>query len=192
MEMALQIADQDAMEAYQGNAKRLSATFFLEAVEDPDESAKQGRPIFREEEWVRIMVPGDKDNIVVRNVRQIDKELYPAQYAAFKNRQEQPVVGTPLDQIPFLSKPRVMEFQALGLKTAEQVRDMSDTIAAKFMDAHGIRKRVAAFLVAAADGAPTEKLQAELAERDAKIAQLMQAIESQGEKIEQLTKSQRR
>ena len=190
--MALQLADEEAMTALSGNAKRLSATFFLEAVEDPDQSAAQGRPIFREEEWVRIMVPGDKDNIVVRTVRPIDKELYAAQYAAFKNRQEQPVVGTPLDKIPFLSKARVLEFQALGLKTAEQIRDMSDTLAAKFMDAHGIRKRIGDFLVAAAEGAPVEKLQAELAERDAKIAQLMQAVESQGEKIDQLTKSQRR
>ena len=190
--MALQLADEEAMQALSGNAKRLSATFFLEAVEDPDQSAAQGRPIFREEEWVRIMVPGDKDNIVVRTVRPIDKELYAAQYAAFKNRQEQPVVGTPLDKIPFLSKARVLEFQALGLKTAEQIRDMSDTIAAKFMDAHGIRKRIGDFLIAASEGAPVEKLQAELAERDAKIAQLMQAVESQGEKIEQLTKGQRR
>jgi hypothetical protein len=85
-----------------------------------------------------------------------------------------------------------MEFNALGLRTAEQVRDMSDTIATKFMDAHGIRKRIGDFLAAASDAAPMEKLQAELADRDAKIAQLMQAVESQGEKIEQLTKSQRR
>ena len=190
--MALQAADDAAMDALSGNAKRLSAHFFLEAVEDPAQSAAQGRPIFREEEWVRIMVPGDKDNIVVRSVREVDKEVYATQYAAFKNRQEQPVVGTPLDKIPFLSKSRVLEFNALGLKTAEQVRDMSDTIAAKFMDAHGIRKRIGDFLLAAADGAPMEKLQAELADRDAKIAQLMAAVESQGEKIDQLTKSQRR
>jgi hypothetical protein len=190
--MALQMADDAAMGALSGDAKRLSATFFLEAVEDPAASAEAGRPIFKEEEWVRIMVPGDKDNIVVRSVRAIDKELYAAQYAAFKNRQEQPVVGTPLDKVPFLSKARVLEFQAVGLKTAEQVRDMSDTLAQKFMDAHGIRKRIGDFLLAAADGAPMEKLQAELADRDAKIAQLMAAVESQGEKIEQLTKSQRR
>jgi hypothetical protein len=190
--MALQLADEEAMTALSGNAKRLSATFFLEAVEDPAATAEQGRPIFKEEEWVRIMVPGDKDNIVVRSVRPVDKELYAAQYAAFKNRMEQPVIGTPLDKIPFLSKPRVMEFNSLGLKTAEQVRDMSDTIAAKFMDAHGIRKRIADFLAAASEGAPAQKLQAELEERDAKIAQLMQAIEQQGEKIEQLTKGQQR
>lgn len=190
--MALQTADEAAMDALMGNAKRLSASFFLEAVEDPEQSAAQGRPIYREEEWVRIMVPGDTSNIVVRSVRPVDKELYAQQYAAFKSRQEQPVVGTPLDKVPFLSRARVMEFNAIGLKTAEQVRDMSDTIASKFMDAHGIRKRLGDFLLAAADGAPMEKLQSELASRDAKIAELMTAIESQGEKIDQLTKNQRR
>ena len=190
--MALQMADDAAMSALSQDAKRLVAVFFLEAVEDPAQSAAQGRPIFREEEWVKIMVPGDKDNIVVRAVRSVDKTLYGEQYRAFKANQDQPIVGTPLDKIPFLTKARVMEFNALGLRTAEQVRDMSDTIATKFMDAHGIRKRIGDFLAAASDAAPMEKLQAELADRDAKIAQLMQAVESQGEKIEQLTKSQRR
>lgn len=190
--MALQMADDAAMSALSQDAKRLVAVFFLEAVEDPAQSAAQGRPIYREEEWVKIMVPGDKDNIVVRAVRAVDKTLYADQYRAFKANQDQPIVGTPLDKIPFLSKARVLEFNALGLRTAEQVRDMSDTLAAKFMDAHGIRKRIGDFLAAASDAAPMEKLQAELADRDAKIAQLMQAVESQGEKIDQLTKNQRR
>ena len=190
--MALQMADDAVMNALSNDAKKLYAVFFMEAVQDPDASASAGRPIYREEEFVRIMVPGDKDNVVVRAVRPVDRELYASQYAAFKAKQEQPIVGTPLDKIPFLTKARVLEFQALGLRTAEQVRDMSDTLAAKFMDAHGIRKRISDFLLAASDAAPMEKLQQELAERDAKIADLMKAIEAQGEKIDQLSRTQRR
>jgi hypothetical protein len=185
-------ADDAAMQAYMGNGKKLFAHFFMEAVPDSEESVKQGRPIYKEEEFIRIMVPGDQLNVTVREVREIDKDTYPEQYTAFKRRQEQPLVGTPLDKIPFLSKARVLEFHALGLKTAEHVRDMSDAVAQKFMDAHGLRKRIGDFLQAASDGAPAEKLQAELAKRDETIATLKAALESQGEKIDQLTKSQRR
>lgn len=190
--MALQMADDAAAQAYIGNGKKLFAQFFMEAVQDQVASEQSGRPIFREAEFVRIIVPGDALNIVVREVRDIDKEAYAEQYRAFKANQEQPVEGTPLDKLPFLTKARVLEFQAMGLKTAEHVRDMSDAVAQKFMDAHGLRKRITDFLLAAADVAPVEKLNAELAERDEKIATLMKALESQGEKIEQLSRNQRR
>ena len=190
--MSLQMADDAAMQAYIGNGKKLNAQFFMEAVQDQTASDKAGRPIFNETEFVRIIVPGDGLNIVVREVRPIDRETFAEQYRAFKSNQEQPVVGTPLDKVPFLTKARVMEFQALGLKTAEHVRDMSDAVAQKFMDAHGLRKRITDFLAAASDAAPMEKLNAELAERDQEILALKKALESQGEKIDQLTKNPRR
>jgi hypothetical protein len=175
------MADEAAMEAYRGNAKKLYAVFFMEAIHNPEKSAKEGRPIYDEVEFIRIMVPGDTLNVVCREVREVDKEAYATQYTAFKAKQDQPVTGTPLDKIPFLTKARVLEFHAMGLKTAEHVRDMPDSVAQKFMDAHGLRKRITTFLAAAADGAPMEKL-----------AQLLEAVESQGKKIDELTKHQRR
>lgn len=190
--MAIQMADDAAMQAYLGNAKKLYAHFFMEAVPDAEASAREGRPIYKEEEFVRIMIPGDQLNIVCREVREADKQAYPEQYRAFKEKQDQPLIGTPLDKIPFLTKARVLEFHAMGLKTAEHVRDMPDTIAQKFMDAHGLRKRIADFLAAAAGSAPVEKLQSELAKRDETIAALKAALEDQGAKIDALTKSQRR
>lgn len=190
--MALQMADEAAMQAYQGNAKRLFGFFFMEAIPDAEESTKQGRPIFKEVEFIRIMVPGDSLNTVVREVREADKEAFAEQYRAFKAKQEQPIQGTPLDKIPFLSKARVLEFHALGLKTAEHVRDMPDSVAQKFMDSHGLRKRIADFLTAASDAAPMERLNAEITKKNDEIAALKEAIEAQGAKIAELMKGQRR
>ena len=190
--MAINILDDEAAQSHIGNGKKLFAQFFMEAVQDVAASEKAGRPIFKEEEFVRIRVPGDALNEVVREVRPIDRDTFADQYRAFKANQDQPLVGTPLDKVPFLTKARVLEFQAVGLRTAEHVRDMSDAVAQKFMDAHSIRKRIADFLASASGAAPVEQLNAELASRDEQIAVLKQALEAQGEKIEQLTKTQRR
>lgn len=192
--MALQMADDAVMDALEAgrNAKKLLAVFFMNTCEAPEESIEAGHKVFREEEWIKIQVPGNTLDVVTRPVRPSDIENYPEQYRAFKARVEQPVNGIPLEKIPFLTASRVMEFKSIGVNTAEQLRDMSDALAQKFMDGHAIRKRVGQFIEAVQHEAPFEKFKADLSERDAKIEQLMQALEAQGEKIEQLTKNQRR
>lgn len=184
----LPVADERMMAALNPGPSRLIVNFQLVPVKDEEASAEAGRPIFREEEFVEIRVPGDLAEIRCRPVRANDKVEWAQQYAAFRARQEQPTDGTPLAQIPFLTRAQVMEFQAIGIKTAEQVRDMPDVHASKFMGMHGLRRRIGDFLAAAAGAAPAEKLRAELEARDAKIEVLERALKDQGDKIEALSK----
>jgi hypothetical protein len=168
--------------------KGIYPEFHMDAVQDMEASEKAGRPIFKDEEFVTIRIAGDKDNDVVRPVRAEDKRMWPQQYAQFKSGQEQVVVGTPLDQIPFLTKAQRLEFAAVGIKTAEHIRDMPDSTAQRFMGIVSIKKRVADFLEAAAGAAPAIALRGELEKRDNEIAVLKQALDEQGKKIEDLLK----
>jgi hypothetical protein len=186
------MADQTEMQAFQAYTGLVPdknyVKFSLEAEECPEESTKQGRPIYVEKEYIFIQVPGDKDNTVHRPIRSGDKQKYARQYEAFKAGLEAPLTGTPLDKLPFMTKAQVMEFNSVGLKTAEQVRDMSDVLGQKFMAIHSIKKRIADFLEAAAGNAPNEQLQAELKKRDDTIAMLQQTIDELAKKFEERKK----
>jgi hypothetical protein len=148
-----EFADNNAPGMGSSQMSPLYAEFHMEAMEIPDESAKAGRPIYKDVEFITIRIPGDKDNDVVREVRESDKRQWAQQYAAFKAGQEQVTVGTPLDQLPFITKAQRLEFAAVGIKTAEQLRDMSDGNAQRFMGIVGIKKKVADWLEAAAGAA---------------------------------------
>lgn len=172
----------------QGQGGRLFVQFHIEAVQDMDLSTKEGRPVHVEQEFITIIVPGDRDTIV-RPVRENDKEQFAQQYTAFKNKQEQPVTGTPLAVLPFLTKAQVADLSAANVRTAEQLAAMSDVLAQKFMGLNSLRRRAKDFLDAAAGNAPIERLNAELEKRDTTIAVLQKALDDQGKKIEELLKN---
>lgn len=167
---------------------KLWARFFLEAEHDVEASATAGRPIYRDVEFIEIRVPGDKDEIRVRPVRESDKQQFPRQYAAFKQGMEAPIIGTHLDKIPFITKAQVAELNAIGVKTAEQLRDMSDSNATKIMGANGLRKRVSDFLAAAEGAAPALKLQSELEKRDNEIEALKNLLDEQRKRMDEISK----
>lgn len=172
----------------QGQGGKLYVQFSLDAVEDMDASVKEGRPVHKEVETITIIVPGDRDTIV-RQVRDHDREQFAQQYAAFKNKQEQPVMGTMLSSLPFLTKAQVADLYAANVRTAEQLANMSDVLAQKFMGMHNLRKRAKDFLDAAAGNAPIERMNKELEVRDNTIAVLQKALDDQGKKIEELLKN---
>jgi hypothetical protein len=174
--------------AQQGQGGKLFVQFHMQATQDMELSAKEGRPVHVEQEFITIIVPGEHDSRV-RPVRESDRQQYAQQYQAFKNKQEQPVTGTPLSVLPFLTMAQVADLNAANVKTAEQLVAMPDVHAQKFMGMNAIRKRAKDFLDAAAGNAPVERLNKELAERDATIATLQKAIDDQGKKIEELLKN---
>ena len=181
----------DAPGMGQTQTRGLAAEFHMAAEQDMAASEKAGRPIFKEVERITIRIPGDKENDVTREVRFSDKQTWAPQYAAFKAGVEQPVTGTPLDQLPFLTKSQALEFAAVGIKTAEQMVAMNDAVAQKFMGINSTRKRVKDFLDAAAGAAPAIALRGELEKRDNEIEVLKRALSEQGQKIEELSRQKK-
>lgn len=192
----MEAIDTELYQQNPSNSSTLIVDFFTEAVLDDratsgwveetfDIEAGQhktvrhpgaGRPIYREAEWIEIRIPGNVSEVRRREVRPSDKVRFPQQYAAFKSGQAAPEIGTPLDRLPFLSKSQVKEFQAAGLRTAENVRDISDGDRAKFMGLQNLRKRIIDFLDAAAGNAPMVNLRSELEGRDSQIAALQRQV----------------
>lgn len=161
--------------------EKLYVQFFMDAVEDHDASKVEGRPIFKDAEMIRIIIPGSKDNIVVRPIRERDRQRFAQRYAMWKQRtgDGEVITGTPLEQWPLLSRAQCEEFKHFNIRTVEQLAGVPDSTAQKFMGFDQIKRKAADFVSSAKAAAPLAALRDEL---DAARVQ----IEAQGQEIARL------
>lgn len=170
---------------------KLLIRFYTKPVKDDALTAAEGRPRFVEQEYIEIMVPGDKDNNVNRPLRDDDKVRFARAYDRWSRTKEQPEDGTPLSMAPFLSPAQVEELRFLKITSIEALANLADVHTGKFMGLTDLKKRAALFVETAKGNAPSIKLQAELDKRDNEIATLKQMLKEQSDKIEQLLKQRR-
>lgn len=168
---------QGAYERDYGDEK-LFVKFFFHPKHNKKKSVEEGRPIFDDTEYVEIQIPGDKDNIVRRPASTKDKERFPKHYAAFKNKGEEALVGTPLSAVPWITQGGVEELKHFGVHTVEQLAGITDANAQNFRGVNTLRDQAKTFLEAAAGNAPLIQMQAELEDRDKKISALEIKIEN--------------
>lgn len=131
-----------------------------------------GRPIYVDVEFISIRIPGNVTEHRVRQVRPSDKTRFTREYAAFQQTKQNPVIGTPIDELPFLTAARKAELKALGLRTAENILSISDVDGQKFMDFNSLKGRVKAYLDSAAGQAPLDGMRKEIESKDSEIATL--------------------
>lgn len=138
----------------------------------------EGGILHRNAICVEIRAPGDKDFIVQREMRELDKYRFEKEWKLFEESEKGAVGldGTPLDAVPFLDVARIADLQASGVKTVEQLAAISDANGQKFMDFHRMRQAAKDFLAAAKGAAPLQEMRAELESRDAQIAALQKQI----------------
>src|SRR5690606_9295016 len=105
---------------------KLAVAFFFSPVQDDEATAREGRPIFKDAEFIKILIPGDKTNVVVRQASQSDKDRFAQQYARFKNNQQEVLEGTPLEAWPLVTRSQVEELKYFGVRTVEQLAGMAD------------------------------------------------------------------
>lgn len=156
--------------------KRLYTNFYVRPVMNNFKSAEAGRPIFDEVDYVRIIIPGDKNNVVDTKVTEEHKARFEKQFERFKKNQEQAVSGTPLEVWPQMTVGQVAELKAMNIHTVEQLAEVPDNLAQKIMDSHALRAKAKLFLEAAAGEAVTTKMSAELEKRDVELAALKEQL----------------
>ena len=170
---------QMAMNAQSGQRfadDRVYAQFFLHPKKDEAASLEEGRDIFIEIPYVKIMVPGDKDNIVVRPVRDQDKQRFPRQWQAFQNNEEEPMNGTPLTEWAFINRGQVEELKYFGIRTIEDLANSPDSQTQKFMGIASLKQKAKMYLEDSKLQAPLDKLQAENDTLKAQMADMLEQI----------------
>jgi len=109
---------------------------------------------FKDEPFVRIMVPGDKTNIIEEPVKEYHKERFPRQWLYFQMKNsEGSVIGTLLDEWQKarpkeFSANQMAELQILKFQTVEQVATATDSQLQKVgMGGTGLRDSARSYLL---------------------------------------------
>jgi len=172
---------------------RLGVMFYVKLVEDPQRTLAEGRKCFKEREYVRIMVPGDRHNTVDRPVQVTgsiptdDRMRFAKQYERFKAQAEQAAHdGTPLALWPAIPAVLAEELKYINIFTVEQLATLSDAYVSKLPKGHEWKRKAAEFISALKDQAQVAKLQTALDARDNRIDALEKAVKDQSERIEKL------
>lgn len=167
--------------------EKLAVRFFVKAKQDSEASREAGRPIFREHEYLQIIVPGDRNQAVVRPVSGQDKARFSKQYEHWRATQTNDItVGTPLEAWNLLTLSQIEEYKYFGVRTIEQMADLRDDTCQKITGATGLKQKAQAFLSIAKDAAPMKQVQIELDKRDIQISTMQAALDDQAKIIKQL------
>lgn len=133
--------------------------------------------------FVRIIVPGDKTNIIEQPVREDHKQRFPRQWLYFQMKNDDsPKIGTSLskwhsDYPDEFNRGQLEELQILKFQTVEQVATASDSQLQRVgMGATGLRERARAYLSninRKENSAELDQTRKELEELKAQMAELM-------------------
>ena len=163
----------------QGADSRLAVQFYKRSVKQDIASDEAGRPIFKEFDFSRIMIPGDNLTEIDTYAQESHKQRFPRQWAHYQNQvsNHQDIIGTPLDQWPQVTRSQAEELRGLKFHTVESIADCSDQQLQRIgmvagMSPHNFRLKAKAFLNLATDSAEVAQREAELQalkEENAKI-----------------------
>ena len=171
--------------------------FYRDAVQNNFKSAQEGRPIFDDFDFVRIMTPGDTRTTVVRKVTDQDKQRFQRAWDMYQRGLDQVLEGTPLDKWPGVTTSQVKELQYVNIRTVEQLVSVSDSGIQKLGPGYmQLRTRAKQFLEAAADEAAAtaharenEQLREQMALMQEQMDAMQEQLQKQQQEKEQASKA---
>lgn len=170
----------------------LHVEFYMQATEDPNQTRLQNRPIFIDQEFVKIQVAGDPKNTIIAPAHYQSRrnpetglgmsyaEQFPEHYRFFKdNADQQQGAGTPLTEVPWVTAARRAELKHFKVYTVEGLASLDGSLLDRLgMGGRELKNKAQAWLDAAAGGVGSSVLAAELEARDLLIASLRADLEA--------------
>lgn len=174
-----------------GNEK-LFITFDLHPRLNEAKSNEAGRPVYDDVEYIRKIVPGDKQNEVHRPATEADKRQFPRQYSEFKSGAREAQSGTPLKEWTAISASQAKELAHFHVYTVEQLANLSDANIQNIGPIRGLQAKAKDYLEKASGNAPLEKMRAELTEKDSRIATMEKQMAEMGKRLDEMNRNQKR
>jgi len=172
--------------AQYGDDRGLIVRFFKQAVPNPFESEKQGKPVFEDRDFVTITSPGGKSDLTREVIKHQRDEVPPdtvrwaRQWQQYVNEQVQTADGIPLDSWPPMGyAPAVIKgFKAAEIFTMEQLSALPDSTLQSIpvMDARKWRDLAIKYVEQAKGGAPIAALQQENTQLKEQMAVMQEQI----------------
>ena len=102
------------------------AIFHMESRRDDEASEKEGKVIFANIPYVKIISPGNNKEIIDRSVLQRDKERFPKEWFKFTHHEEPEVEGMPVESWAQIDKAQSDTLKANHIFSVEQLSKVSD------------------------------------------------------------------
>ena len=94
--------------------------FYIQPVLDADKTAEAGHPVFKDVEYVEVIVTKSKNFRPMYKVTETHKKRWAQQYAAFKNAQDGNIEGYRLDEWSMMPRSFSETLKSLQIITLEQ------------------------------------------------------------------------
>lgn len=154
---------------------QLHVQFYKHAELNSFRSQAEGRKIFEDHVYIRIIAPANRQSVIERRATDEDKERFPIHYSRFLQGQEQLAIGTPLAELYGLTPSQVLELKALKVETVEQLANLPDTTVQLLgIGGQELKRRASAWLARASG---TDALAAQNVQLQAEVAELKKLIQ---------------
>lgn len=140
----------------------VAVAFGYHPRKDDGASVKAGHDVYKDVEYVKIALPGDKTTLYFQPALDEHRRRFPKACQAFKNRALKPVEGMPIDQWPVVSRSLALTMKACHIHTVEALAAVHDGHVDKLgFNAREMREKAKAWLAQAKEGAASQALVAE-------------------------------
>lgn len=141
--------------------KGVYARFYYVPKQDDAKSAEEGRPVFKDVEYIEIIAVGNANNIIRKPARDEDRRRFYQEYDKFKAGDQEQLIGTPLTEVPWLTRGQVEELMYRKIRTLENLAELSDA-ACNVPGMYDLRRKAKAWIEKAAEAAPFTKMNEEM------------------------------
>lgn len=143
------------------NNNGVYARFYWVSREDPAKSAEAGRPIFKDVEYVEILAAGNANNIIRKPASDMERQRFHAQYARFKEGDTEQLTGTPLTEVPWITRSQVDELLYRKVRTLEQLAELNDAHC-NVPGMYELKRKAGLWLAKAKEAAPFTAMASEI------------------------------
>jgi len=165
--------------------KKLLVRFYMHPVQQTAKSIKAGRKIFKDTEYIEILIPGDKHSTIRRQVSNMDRNRFAEAYKRFQMGMSNQTEGTPLSALLWMTEAKIKEYEYFNILTVEQLAQASDgSQAASIMGFPEDKRKANSFMDSANSEAPLSEMRAKLDEREAQLEMLQKQVQEMNARME--------
>lgn len=173
-----------------GSDEFLNVSFNWEDVYSKTETHKNGgKPSYVRQAFITIQAPNDKLTTIHTPVTDFYEWRFPYEWEAFKNGDEIALRGTPIEQWSELQPTQIKELKFNGIHTVEQIAQLNDSHAGRLRTFFSLKAKAQKFVDSLKVDEKTKELNAELAKRDAEMAEMKAKLDALLAMMEKTTKT---
>lgn len=149
--------------------------FFKKPYRNTVKTAEAGTPVFDTVDYYEIRVLGEPDTHSGpwhRASPEVQTQWAAAYQAWTKDNATEGIIGTPLEQVPWLEAGEVETMRYAGIRTLENLANVADGSITRIPGGIALRKKAQDMLAAAKESAPMQRMSDENASLRQEIASL--------------------